>query len=155
MPNTQLFTQTLTLQASSTMTQSNTSAALTIPLAQSYRWIVQCNTVTGTSPTLVMAVATSFDGGSTYNEIFSTTSITATGSYQSVVTRPYLGYGDAATEASSTLLGTTDIAAAILGAANGPINTQFVKLRFILTGTSPSFSNVTVGLITCPFGANE
>jgi hypothetical protein len=147
-----MFPQTTTLLASAAYTTSTTSAALTLLPGQSYRVIVQVNTVSGTSPTMVVALATSFDAGTTYNEILSTTTLTTSGSGDQLLIRPYLGIGDVATRASSTLLGVADIAAAVVN--NGPINPQFVKLRFILGGTSPSFT-ATVGLIALPQDFSE
>lgn len=138
MPNFGMFPQTNTLLALATQTQSGTSAALTMPPASSYRFIVQVQTVSGTSPTLVLAVATSFDGGTTYNEILSSTTLTTSGSGDQLLIRPYLGIGDVATRASTTLLGTADIAAAVVN--NGPINPQLIKLRWIIGGTSPSLA---------------
>lgn len=138
MPNFGVLPQQNTLLALATQTQSGTSAALTLPPASSYRLIVQAQTVSGTSPTLVLALATSADNGTTYNEILSTTTITSSGLGQQLLIRPYLGIGDAATSASSTLLGTADIAAGVVN--NGPINPQFIKLRWIIAGTTPSFA---------------
>jgi hypothetical protein len=143
MPNFSTPPQTVaSLFAPGTITTSTTSAALTLPSASSYRIICQVGTVSGTSPTMVMAIATSFDGGTTYNEVISTSTINTTGSGQQLAVRPYLGIGDVATTASSTLLGTTDLAAGIV--VNGPINPAYIKVRLILGGTSPSFGGVLV-----------
>lgn len=142
MPNFGMFPQTQLLLAAGTLTTNTTSAALVLPPASSYRIICQVNTASGTGPGLVMALATSMDGGVTYNEIVSTNTVTTTGVGQQLLIRPYLGIGDAATAAASSLLGTADIAAGVVN--NGPINPQFIKLRFILSGTTPSFSSVNV-----------
>jgi len=144
-----MFPQTYaTLVASQTITTSGTSSAITLPPASSYRIIVQINTVSGTSPTLVVALATSADGGTTYNEVVSTSTMTTTGAGRQLLIRPYLGIGDAATEAACPLLGVADLAAAVVN--NGPINPQFVKFRWIAGGTSPSFSAVTIQAIAVP-----
>lgn len=148
MPNFGMFPQTQILLNQGTVTTNATSAALTLPPASSYRMIVGCNTVSGTSPTLVVALATSFDGGSTYYSILSTSSLTTTGLGEQILFRPYLGIGDVATNKANTLLGTTDLAAAVIN--NGPINPQYIKLRFVVSGTSPSFSSVVVGIIAVP-----
>ena len=153
MPNFGVFPQTTVLINQGTITTNATTAALTLPPAQSYRVIVQVNTVSGTSPTLVTSLATSFDGGSTYNEFISTSSVTTSGAGRQLLIRPYLGIGDAATEAACTLLGTADLAAAVVN--NGPINPQFIKVRFVVSGTSPSFGAVTVGIIALPQDASE
>jgi len=147
MPNFGMFPQTQTLIASTAYTASTTSAALTLPSASSYRIVIALNTVSGTSPTMVVALATSFDGGTTYVEVCSTSTMSTSGNGQQLLIRPYLGIGDAATNAACSLLGTADLAAAVVN--NGPINPQYVKLRFILGGTSPSFT-ATVAVFAVP-----
>lgn len=147
MPNFGVLPQQATLIALQTLTASTTSAALTLPPCSSYRVIVQAQTVSGTSPTLVVALATSCDNGTTYNEFISTSTITTSGSGQQLLIRPYMGAGDTSTVQSSTLLGTADLAAAVVN--NGPINSQYVKVRFIIGGTSPSFA-VQVQYIAVP-----
>jgi len=147
MPNFGMFPQTQTLVANANYTASTTTSALTLPPASSYRIIVQLNTVSGTSPTMIVALATSFDGGSTYSEIISSNTLSTTGQGDQLLIRPYLGIGDAAARAATSLLGVADLAAAVVN--NGPINPQYVKVRFIVGGTSPSF-NATVGVIAVP-----
>jgi hypothetical protein len=143
-----MFPQTTTLLAQTTLTTTGTSAALTMPLASSYRLMFEVQTVSGTTPTLVVIVATSFNGGATYDEILSTTTMNTSGGGQQLLVRPYLGIGDAATAQSMTLLGTgADLAAGVTN--NGPINPQFIKLRWVLSGTTPSLA-LTVGLIAVP-----
>lgn len=140
MPNFGMLAQGTTLLATATQTTSGTSAAIALPPASSYRFIVQVNTVSGTSPTLVLAIAATADGGTTYNEILSTTTLTTTGQGDQLMIRPYLGIGDAATRAATSLLGTADLAAAVVN--NGPFlaTSGTIKLRWILGGTSPSFA---------------
>src|SRR5215472_5058929 len=138
MPNFGMLPFGGTLLATATQTTTGTSANLVLPPASSYRIVVQVNTVSGTTPTLVVILATSFDGGTSYNEIISTSTMTTTGSGQQLLIRPYLGIGDAATNAASTLLGVADLAAAVVN--NGPIIPQFIKLRWICSGTTPSFA---------------
>lgn len=148
MPNFGMFPQQQLLLAAGTLTTNTTSAALTLPPASSYRVICQVNTVSGTTPTMVLALATSLDNGTTYNEIVSTSTMTTTGVGQQLLIRPYLGIGDAATNAATSLLGTADIGAGVTN--NGPINPQFIKLRFIFSGTTPSFSSVNVFVCAVP-----
>jgi|SRR6516165_4503793 hypothetical protein len=148
MPNFGMFPQQETLLAQTTITATGTQAlAQALPPASSYRIICQVNSVSGTSPTLVMAVCTSFDGGTTYNSVVSTSTMTTTGQGQQLLIRPYLGIGDAATNAATALVGTATLAAATVN--NGPINPQNVQLQFVAGGTSPSFS-VKVGVIAVP-----
>lgn len=139
MPNFGMLPAQNTLVGLATQTTSGTSANLTLNMSSSYRLIVQAQTVSGTSPTLQIVLATSFDAGTTYNEILSFANLTTSGQGRQMLIRPYLGLGDVATVAVSTLLGTSDIAAGDL-VNNGPINPAFIKIRWILGGTSPSFA---------------
>jgi len=128
-----------TLLALATQTTTGTSANLTLPPASSYRLVVQVQTVSGTTPTLQVIVATSMDGGTTYNEVLSTaTQMTTSGLGEQLLIRPYLGIGDAATVATSALLGTADLGTNVVN--NGPIIPGFIKLRWVLGGTTPSFA---------------
>jgi hypothetical protein len=63
---------------------------------------------------------------------------------------PYLSAGVATTDASVGLLGTTDMASGSV-VVNGPINPQYIKFRWVLGGTSPSFA-FTIKLISDAFG---
>lgn len=139
MPNFGMLPFGGTLLALATQTTTGTSANLVLPPASSYRIIVQVQTVSGTTPTFVLIFATSFDGGTTYNEIISTTTLNTAGGGAQLLIRPYLGIGDAATSQSCTLLGTgADLAAAVVN--NGPIVPQFIKLRWVMGGTTPSYA---------------
>lgn len=142
MPSFGVLPQTATLVALATTTTTGTTAALTLPPAASYRIVVQVQTVSGTSPTLQVIICTSMDAGTTYNEILSFANLTTTGQGRQMLIRPYLGLGDAATTAASAFLNTTtptDLASGDL-VNNGPINPQFIKIRWVHTGTSPSFA---------------
>jgi len=147
MPNFGMFPQQQTLVALATQTQSGTSAIVSFPPASSYRLIAEVQTVSGTLPTLIIAVATSFNNGTTYNEVLSSTSMTTSGAGSQLLIRPYLGIGDAATTVATALVGTADLAAGVIN--NGPINSQYVKIRWIIGGTSPSFA-FQVGLLSVP-----
>src|SRR6266704_3861236 len=148
MPNFGMFPQQTTLLALATVTTSGTSGLITLPPGSSYRLMVECQTVSGTTPTLVLIVATSFNNGTTYNEVLSTTTLTTTNTGDQLLVRPYLGIGDAATRASMVLLGgAVDLAAA--GVNNGPLNPQNIKLRWVISGTLPSFA-FQVGAIILP-----
>jgi len=153
MPNLGMFPNAQVLLALATQTTSGTSAAITLPPAQSYRIIVQCNTVSGTTPTLVLALATSFDNGTTYTSVLSSTTATTSGQSPQILFRPYMAGGDVATSQMGTLVGTGgDIAAAVVN--NGPVNPQFIKLRWVVSGTTPSFA-FQVGLIAMPQGGSD
>ena len=146
MPNFGMLPLGSTLIALATQTQSGTSANLSLPPASSYRIIVQVQTVSGTSPTLQVIASTSFDGGTTYNEILSFANLTTSGQGRQMLIRPYLGIGDVATTAASALLGTANLAAGDL-VNNGPIVPQFIKINWVIAGTSPSFA-FQIGVIS-------
>lgn len=146
MPNFGMLPYSAVLDAR-TVTAPTTSSTLTLPPASSYRIIVQVGTVSGTSPTLVVALCTSFDGGVTYNEIITTSTLSTSGQGWQLLVRPYLGIGDAATGQATALLGTANLAAATYN--NGPIDPRYVQLRYITGGTSVSFA-VNVGIISVP-----
>ncbi len=139
MPNFGMFPQTGVLLATTTVTASATSAAIQLPPAQSYRIIAQVGTVSGTSPTMYVELCTSFDAGATYNCIMSSGSLTASGLGWQWVIKPFQGAGEAATSAVSSVTGTADLGTSV-GIINGPINPQFIKIRYVVTGTSPSFA---------------
>lgn len=140
MPNLSLLPLTSTLLGLATVTTSGTSGVLTLPLASGYRFVVQMQTVSGTTPTLQVLVATSFDAGASYNEILSFAQVTTSGIGRQMQFRPYLGVGDQITQGFATaLLGTADIASNEI-VVNGPINPQFVKLRWVVSGTTPSIA---------------
>jgi hypothetical protein len=139
MPNFGMLPLGGTLLGLATVTTSGTSANLTLPPASSYRLIVQTQTVSGTTPTLTVILATSMDAGVTYNEVLAiTTGLTTSGQGQQLLIRPYLGIGDVATSAASSLLGTLDLTANVVN--NGPIIPGFIKLRWVISGTLPSFA---------------
>lgn len=138
MPNFGMLPLGSTLLGLATVTTNGTSSALTLPPSSSYRFIVQVQTVSGTTPTLVVALATSADAGTTYNEIISTTTLSTSGAGDQLLIRPYLGSGEVATRAAVSLLGTADLAAAVV--TNGPIVPGYIKLRWVISGTLPSFA---------------
>lgn len=153
MPNFELFPLQGTLYTQATLTTNTTSGALTLPYAQSYRLIVETQTVSGTSPTMQVILATSADGGTNYHEILSFTQITTSGQGRQITFRPYLGYGDTATEFGCALLGTADLASGVV-AQNGPIDPAHIKVRFVFGGTTPSFA-VAVKWLACAPGMSD
>jgi hypothetical protein len=153
MPNFGMLPQQQTLLAVATQTTTGASAALTLPPASSYRIMVEVNTVSGTSPTLVVGVATSFNSGTSYDQILTTTTLTTSSQGAQLMIRPYLGIGDVATAQAMTLMASpfTGTPATLAAATvnNGPINPQNIKITWVLGGTSPSFA-FQVGVLAVP-----
>lgn len=139
MPNFGMLPQTAVLLAQATQTTNTTSATVKLPGASSYRLILQVQTVSGTSPTMQVNVATSCDNGTTFNEVLQFTQVTTSGQGRQMLIRPYLGIGDAATEQVCSLLGTADLASAQV-VNNGPLNPAYIQVRSIFGGTTPSFA---------------
>lgn len=124
------------------VTTSTTSGVLTVPLADSYRWIMLVNTVSGTtSPTLDVYLDTSADG-TNYFPFLHFAQATTSGAGQQAIMRPFMGTGDVATTAAANLLGTLDGATGSTAIVqNGPINIQKIKVRAVIGGSgSPSFN---------------
>jgi hypothetical protein len=153
MPNFGVFPQQTTLLALATVTTTGSSGALVLPPASSYRVMVEVQTVSGTSPTLVVGLATSFNSGTTYDQVMTTTTLTTSSQGAQLLIRPYLGTGDAATSQAMTKMAipftgaVASLAAATI--ANGPINPQNVQITWVAGGTSPSFA-FQVGLLAVP-----
>lgn len=148
MPNlTGMFPFVQNLVASATVTTNGTTASMALPYCQSYRFITSINTVTGTLPTLVVTIATSFDGGTTFNDVITSTTMSTTGIGTQIVFKPYLGAGDIATSQTVTLSSITTIAPTGGTVTNGPIDPRYVKIKWVVGGTTPSFSAVTIGVI--------
>jgi hypothetical protein len=91
--------------------------------------------------------STSFDE-SIYDTFMATQQLSTAGLGQSLIWSPFLGAGQVATTANTALLGTTDPTTTAF-VNNTPINPGFIKVRWIVLGTSPSFA-FTVGYIGNP-----
>lgn len=141
MPNFGMFPLQGTLLTGASQTTNTTSANLTIPLASSYRFALEVTSQTsGTSPTLNVMIATSFDGGTTYDSILAFAQMTTIGGRQMVL-RPYQGSGDTASEAALNPVGTSDFANTTSGVvSNGPIDPQHIKVRYTVGGSTSVFT---------------
>lgn len=152
MPNFGVLVQPVTLLALATQTQSGTSSNITtLPLASAYRFFVKVKTVSGTSPTLDVFLATAYDAtaaaGTDYVTFLHFAQMTTSGLGRQMSFRPYLSAGDVALEGQSAFFSTADGASGATAVAiNGPINTSAIKVRWVCAGTSPSFA-FEVGVI--------
>jgi hypothetical protein len=145
MPNFGVLPNPTVLLALATQTTNGTSSNLSLPPAASYRFFLKVKTVSGTSPTLDVFLATAYDAtgaaGTDYNVILHFAQCTTSGLGRTMTLRPFVGYGDTASEGQSALLGTADGATGSTAVAqNGPINPTAIKVRWVLGGTSPSFA---------------
>lgn len=137
------------------VTTSGTSSALTVPIAQSYRFMIEMRTFTATNLTLDVFLASSVDG-TVYNEIAHFAQITTSGQGRQMLIRPYLGVGDAATEGALPCLtqGVDGATGATAVALNGPFNPQFVKVRWV-TGAAVTTCQFRVVYFAQPQGSAD
>ena len=151
MPNLEIFPSSFTILNGSAVTTNGTSAAFSLPLAQSYRMTVELLTASSTTTNHSVALYGSSDGGTTYHGLIGLTALTTSGGGISAVFRPYLGVSDAATVVTpAPVLGTADFATNANVLANGPFDPRFLKLRWqtATTGTvtfSVKFDAVPTG----------
>ena len=138
MPNLGMFPLASTLVASQTVTTTANSAVLTLPAASSYRFAVEVTASSTNTTSFNVGIYSSSDGGTTYDLIAWTTQMSnILGGYQFLF-RPYLNPGDAGTAINNYVLGTNDPAANTQIVANGPFDNRYIKVRWLLAGTSPS-----------------
>lgn len=143
MPNLNLLPLrgTLVNNLTTALTTSGTSSALSVQMADSYRWILEVNTVSGTSPTLDVFLCTSADGGTNYYPFLHFAQATTSGQGQQLLMKPYLGDSDVATTSAAALIGVADGASGSTAIVqNGPINPSKIKVRSVISGTTPSFA---------------
>jgi len=156
MPNlTSTFPLVQNLAASATITTNTTGSAQAIPYAQSYRFLFTIGTVTGTSPTLIGCVATSYDGGTTFQDVLTTTTLSTTGQGCSIVFRPYLGAGEISTAQGSSATATATINPTAGTVANGPIDPRYIKIKWVVGGTSPNFATAACSVICVPQDSSD
>jgi len=121
------------LVASTTYTSTTSSALLTLPVADSYTFILDVTAASGTSPTLDVAIQITPDAGTTMYSVLRFAQATGTGA-QRVTVQPIQGRGEAGSQASLADTG---------GAAkDNQTLTQNIKVKFTTGGTSPSFTAV-------------
>lgn len=138
MPNFGVFPLASTLVASQTITTTANSANLTIPLASAYRFAVEVTASSTNTTSFNVGIYTSMDGGTTYDLIAWTTQMSnILGGYQFMF-RPFLNAGDLATAQTNYVLGTNDPAGNVQVINNGPIDPRYIKVRWLVAGTSPS-----------------
>ena len=138
MPNFGVFPLTQTIVASQAVTTTGNTANLTLPLASAYRFAVEVTASSTNTTSFNVGIYSSSDGGTTYDLIAWTTQMSnILGGYQFIF-RPYLNAGDLATVQQNYILSTNTAAANTQVVANGPFDNRFVKVAWVLAGTSPS-----------------
>jgi hypothetical protein len=137
-----------TLVASAAYTTTTTTSAFSLKgQGDCYHVIIKNNTVTGTTPTLDAVLQTSVDGGTTYvNLPIRSTQCTAAGQIHWVF-KMGLGGNEVALESPAADTGGTL-------AKNCLFDPNFMKIKFTIGGTNPSFTTVVYGA-QLPAGSNS
>ena len=151
MPNLNDFPRSFALLSGQTCTTNGTSANLTLPQAQSYRFTVELLTASSTTTNFNLALFSSDDAGTTYHGIMAFTALTTSGQALSFVVRPYLAKGDSATTVTSCILGSTDYATNVNILANGPFDPRYIKARYVAVTNG----TVTFNLKVCAMSPGE
>lgn len=157
MPQSQLFpaVQTLTgtngiFTSGQNLTTSGTSSSFSLPECACYSFLLVAPTVSGTTPTLDVSIASSPDGGTTYFEILQFDQITTTQAKR-ITFQPFLGAGESASKGAVGVVGTIDLATGTGVANNQPFDPRYVKVRWQITGTITTL-NASLFMIATPMG---
>jgi len=143
MPEQLLTSYSASLFSGSTVAASASGTGTTLPLADSYAFILDVGTITGTSPTFDVCIQTSPDGGTTWYDWWRFAQVTAAGQRRLIV-QPIQGRGEAGSEAAITSNGTGALN------ANAPIQAAQARVHIQVGGTSPSAATLKVWLIASP-----
>ena len=134
-----------TLVASNTVTATGASTAFSLPLADTYSFILNVTAASGTTPTFDAVYQTSIDGGTTYVNIpWRHTQVTAV-TTDWLTVRLGLGVGEAGTESPAAATGGTLVKPSVVDLAH-------MKLAYTITATTPSFT-FALYLLALPPGA--
>lgn len=127
-----------------TVTATASSSAITLPLADSYSFIMEVSgTISGTTETLDMAIQTSPDGGTTYYDHWRFAQVTTAAITQCLTVQPIQGRGEAGSNVTVTAAGTGAI-------TNNKPFANPIRFTYTISGTSPSYAVVKVWVIAQP-----
>lgn len=146
MPAGMIDTTAKVLLAQTSVTATGFSAVFSLPQAECYSLYLAAGTVTGTTPVVNAIVQTSVDNGVTWVNlplVFPSTTATSNSVYGPLIFKPTMGIG-AAGVAPTITAGTAQ-------ATNTPVNRQFMRLSYAVTGTTPVVP-LTLYALTVPKG---
>jgi hypothetical protein len=126
-------------------------SAFALPQADSYAFILDVGTVTGTSPTFDVELEMSPDGGTTYYAWARFAQVTASSTVRRLIMQPMQGRGEAGSEAATATHGTGALSANAPMVANFAGGTASV-FQFYVTvgGTSPSAATIKIWVVAQP-----
>lgn len=127
---------------------ANATQTFALPQADSYSFIADVGTITGTSPTFDICIQQSPDGGTTWYDWWRFAQFTAA-AVRRLIVQPMQGRGEAGTEAA---IGTAGTGGALN--ANAPAIANFssavFRVKVTVGGTSPSAATIKVWVIAAP-----
>lgn len=139
-----IATYSAVLYSAATVTANGNSATFNLPQGDSYAFIADVGTITGTSPTFDISIQGSPDGGTTWYTFWRFAQFTAA-AVRRLVVQPMQGRGEAGTEAA---IGTT-------GALNAncpfpALSSATARINILVGGTSPSAATIKVWIVAAP-----
>jgi anti-sigma-K factor RskA len=143
MPESLLTGYSALLYSGTTVAASANSSQFTLPVADSYTFILDVGTPGGTTETLDAAIQTSVDGGTTFYDWWRFTQATTAAITYTLTVQPVQGRGEAGSVATITAAGT--------GALN--TNKPFAnpcRLALTLGGTLPTYATIKLWVICQP-----
>lgn len=135
------------LYSGATVTTTANSSTFSLPMADSYSFILAVTTPGGTTETLDVAIQTSPDGGTTFYDWWRFTQVTTAAVTHCLTVQPWQGVGEAGSIAVIT--------AAATGAMN--VNKPFCnpcRIALTIGGTLPTYATIKVWVITSPRSGN-
>lgn len=127
---------------------ANATQTFSLPQADSYAFIADVGTITGTSPTFDICIQQSPDGGTTWYDWWRFAQITSA-AVRRITTQPMQGRGEAGAEAA---IGTAGTGGAL--ATNAPAVSNFssgvFRVKITVGGTSPSAATIKIWVIAAP-----
>jgi len=122
--------------AGTVVAATSNSAVITLPLADSYAFVLSVTAAAGTTETLDAAIQITPDGGTTWFDWFRFAQVTTSAVTRRLVVQPLQGRGEAGTETAITAAGTGALN------ANAPFPGSNMQIRFAYTisGTAPSYT---------------
>ena len=134
MPEHLRSSQSALLYSNTALAATVSTAAIYLPLCDSYSFILDVASAAGTTEKMDLAIQTSVDGGTTYQDWWRFTQVTTSAVTHCLTVQPGQGHGEAGT-----------IAVVTTGALNSAIssNKSFAnpcRLTFTISGTLPVYS---------------
>ena len=114
-------------------------SAFTLPLLDSYAFILDVTSAAGTTEKLDLAIQFTPDGGTTWYDWWRFAQVTTSAVTQCLVVQPMLGHGEAGTVATTTT-GATNASISSNKSFPGLGGTNTCRIAFVISGTLPVYT---------------